>query len=379
MMQSKSLGALLLIVGTAIGATTLALPLVVEELGWIGCISAFLIAALIMKSSAYMLVDVASYFPEETRLASMARKTIGPYAQYVVSFLLLLLLYSLMTTYVVGFVESIHYFYPDQSTVFLSGILMLSAVVVLILGVDYLDAINRLLVFGFILLFMILVAVMTGHVQLEHLVQAAPIKILDNFSVILSAFGFHVVIPSVYHLVEGDVKKCHSAIKKSIIIIFLLYLSWIILMMGSIDSSTVAGNNKLSGLMMALKLKTGSSSIVFIVESFCLFALLSSFLGILLSLFDALKDLGRINNVHLHRNFWIALTVMPPLLFVWVDPYETFKSVLSVAGIFVALLNVGVPALMSVSIQDGPITLRKNAQHLFLLLVMALVVLSFLF
>jgi tyrosine-specific transport protein len=78
--------------------------------------------------------------------------------------------------------------------------------------------------------------------------------------------------------------------------------------------------------------------------SFC--ALVTSFLGITLSLSSFLEDGLKMDKTKWARLWVTLLTFVPPLLFVWLFP-RGFIMALQYAGIFVALISGILPALMA--------------------------------
>src|SRR3990167_3886173 len=99
-MDSKILGSILLMVGTAIGAGMLAVPIATAELGFAGSLILLFICWFVMTSGAFLLLEVNLWMQPNSNLVTMARKTLGPFGQALAWLTFLLLLYSLISAYI---------------------------------------------------------------------------------------------------------------------------------------------------------------------------------------------------------------------------------------------------------------------------------------
>ena len=83
-----------------------------------------------------------------------------------------------------------------------------------------------------------------------------------------------------------------------------------------------------------------------ITELFFLFAITTSFLGVLLSLNDFLADGLKITEKNLKVRFLLlALSIVPPLFFA-IFSQSAFTLTLNFAGLFIAILYCIIPALV---------------------------------
>ena len=93
-MRSNLLGGILLIGGTSIGAGMLGLPIVAAQLGFVGSVALMVVCWAVMIISAFLILEVNLWLPQQSNLISMSRATIGPVGQVVAWIIYLLLLYS---------------------------------------------------------------------------------------------------------------------------------------------------------------------------------------------------------------------------------------------------------------------------------------------
>ena len=175
-------------------------------------------------------------------------------------------------------------------------------------------------------------------------------KILIGSSIIATSFGFHIVIPSLVSYLDRNVSQLRWTILIGSIIPLLVYLIWECIALGilpltgenSITAGYAQGSN--GATLLADYLQNPTTS--WIARFFSLFAIITSFLGVSLSLTDFLADGLKIKRDRAGK-FWLyLLTFIPPLLIALIDP-RAFISALEYAGAFGVMILLGlIPALM---------------------------------
>ena len=138
---------------------------------------------------------------------------------------------------------------------------------------------------------------------------------------------------------------------------FVVYVIWQLLVMGVVP---VYGESSLSeaaekGLQVTFFLKNllGSPWVSVAVRSFAFFAIITSLLGVSLSLTDFLADGLKIKKTQSGKLLLVCITFIPPLLFALFFP-QGFIMALEYAGILVVILLALLPALMAWSERYGP-------------------------
>ncbi|MDN3507804.1 MAG: aromatic amino acid transport family protein, partial [Simkaniaceae bacterium] len=97
--QGSVFGGMLLTAGSCIGAGMLALPILTGVAGFFPTMVMFFIAWLFMTSTAFLLIEVNSWFEGPVNLLSMVGKTLGKFGQLISWFLYLFLFYALLVAY----------------------------------------------------------------------------------------------------------------------------------------------------------------------------------------------------------------------------------------------------------------------------------------
>ena len=348
-------GGILLISGTTIGAGMLALPVMTSFVGFFPSILIFSTCWLFMLLSAYFFLDVNLTFKEEANFISMVQKTIGNWGKILSWIIYLLLLYSLTAAYIAAsaplFASAIEsltgYQLPDFLAWLSLPILFGGFVYLGTLGVDLM---NRLLMVGLCFSFVLLVGFLPSHIDPQLLTHIDFSPTLIAIPVVITSFGYHIIIPSLTTYMNHDRKKLRLALLLGSLIPLLIYILWEVVILGIVP---LEGKYSLVGAWKGGI--SATSPLVHIVNNkwiriganfFSFFAIVTSFLGVTLSLSDFLTDGLKIKKSWEGRLFAWMLTFIPPILFVFT--YERgFIIALEYAGAFVAILLIFFPALMA--------------------------------
>lgn len=355
---NRTTGGIFIIAGTCIGAGMLALPVTMASGGFIGSCGALFIFWLAMTLTGLYVLEVNLYLPAESNFISMAKLTLGRTGEGVAWFTCLLLLYSLLAAYLSGGGDLVGSAFGAITTVDIQAWLkplpwILVASVAVYLGARYVDALNRLLFLGLILTYFMMVFFTLPAVHPAYLSDGKPLSLLSAFPILSTAFGYHVVIPSMRLYLAGHVKRLVKIIVVGSFISLVVYLFWDLVVFGTIPvTGTLSletiqqSGQPASEIANTLAALTQKTSLVMIIEFFIFFAIATSFIGLSLALFDFLSDGLKIPRKPLGNILVIFLTFIPPLTYALLFP-KGFILALSYAGVFVAILHGILPAAMA--------------------------------
>ncbi|MGR3808311.1 aromatic amino acid transport family protein [Pasteurella testudinis] len=352
-MKNKTLGSTLLVAGTTIGAGMLAMPITSASMGFTFTVSLLLILWLLLSFSALLFIEVYQTAYIDAGLASLAEQYFGRWGRILSTFSLLIFMYAILSAYVTGGGSLISGLLPlvgDSVTTTQISIILFTVVlgVFIIIGTSSVDAVNRLFFFSKIAVFLFVLFMMLPRVSVDNL-MAMPINnalVLSAAPVFFTSFGFHVVIPSIVKYLEGDIKRLKIAVMVGTGIPLIAYLLWQLSTHGVLSQSQflqiLQQDPTLNGLVNATREITGSQLLSEAVRGFSSLALITSFLGVSLSLFDCLKDLLNRVKVRSNRVSLGVLTFLPPLVFALFYP-EGFIMALGYAGIMFAFYGLVLP------------------------------------
>lgn len=389
MNQRKVLGGALLITGTAIGAVTIALPIVLSSWGMIWGIGIYFVMWAMMTYTGLCVTEVSFHFDKPVGYLTMVDKLLGFKAYMIAWFVFLMLLYALVSAYLAGFADvflSISAFSSSSTQVMiLPGALI--GICALCLGQDFCNVINRLSLYVLLLGFVTILILFISSGE-HHIHTATDFKFIFRDSLtVLVAFGYQVVLPSVRHYVRSD----HRAMVRSILlgsgIALMIYVVWSFGLLSILPATGAGSIEVLKSAAEPVKLMPqilesilGVPYVGILIQTFLFTAIMSSYIGITLSLYHFLQDGLRMKNQWYEVILLSCLTILPPLFLDMRFP-GAFMATLAFGGVFVCVLNVILPVVMVASLRIKRLQSQYHAPGgwLPLLLCMMLVVVLGLF
>lgn len=356
--RNKTFGSVLLVGGTSIGAGMLALPLTTGAGGFFPSSILLCLAFAFMLLSLFYLLE-ATLMSEKVNanLITICKERLGPVGEFTAWVSFLMLLYSVAAAYLSGGGSLI----ADVLSAGLKtsiganvGIFIFLVVFgfIVVFETKAVDAINRICMVGLILTFVFLLIFVTPHVDAANYTGGKPKYLWAAVPVVVLSFTSHIIVPSLRSYLSGDVVKLKKALLYGSLIPLVFYLVWEFLIIGMLPLTgkfgleTIGGApHPVAGLTDALNAILGIPWIAIIVGLFSFFALVTSFFGVALSLYDFLADGFKIKKTIKGRVLLLVLMFTPPLLFALFYP-GGFVLALGYAGVFVAILYGLLPAFM---------------------------------
>ncbi|MCH9630010.1 MAG: Tyrosine-specific transport protein [Chlamydiia bacterium] len=368
----RYIGGILLVSGTTIGAGMLALPIATAFLGFYPSLLVFVFCWLMMLISAFFFLDVNMSIEGEVNLITMAQRTLGTWAKVIAWIVYLLLLYSLIAAYIAAsapvFTTALSYVLrrpiPSWIGPFILPLVFGWFIYLGTLGVDW---INKVFMCGLGISFILLIALVPSHIESSLLLHHDYSLSFVALAVITTSFGYHVIIPSLTTYMNHDVKHLRWTLVIGSIVPLIIYIVWQLLVLGTVP---IGGKE---GLAMAWKLgQSATEPLSKVVQSkilrsgalyFSFFAIVTSFLGVSLSLSDFLTDGFKLKKTWEGRLIACLLTFIPPIIFVF-SSSRGFVVALEYAGTFVAILLIFLPAAMALKLKKPEFYLTKYAKIL---------------
>ncbi|MDM1347718.1 tyrosine transporter TyrP [Myroides marinus] len=370
-MNSKLIGSSLIIAGTAIGGGMLAMPIISSGVGFIGITIVMILIWLTMCYTAILLVETYKDNNPEDGLSTMTYKYLGKAGSIVTGISMLTLMYALVSAYIAGGSDILRlnlskWLNADISpqitafifTVLFGGIVGLGARIVDI-------ATKWIFVIKLLFLFVVIVVIF-GHVKIDNLLQM-PLEsklFFSSIPVIFTSFGFHIVVPSMVKYLDGDIKMLKKAFIYGSLLPLIVYVIWQLSILGSIEPEiffTIIKETKgLEAVIIAVNGVSESKWMNIPLNIFFSAAILTSFLGVALALFDYVKDLSKKKSFGKNTVIIYLITFIPPLLFALYYP-KGFVIALSYAAISVVITSLFIPVLMYIKVKQE----RKESITLF--------------
>lgn len=353
-MQNKTFGSALIVAGTTIGAGMVSMPLTSAGMGFGYTLILLILLWALLSYSALLFVEVYQKAPRlDAGIATLAEQYFGMFGRVLATLSLVVFMYAILTVYVLMSSDLISTVLPSlqQYGQEISVAFTIFFAVFIIAGTGKVDFATRILFIAKLAALAILLFLMLPKVTMENL-MALPLDkalLISASPFFFTSFGFHVVIPSINSYLEGDVKRLRIAIIAGTGLPLFIYILWQMATHGVLSqfefTQILAQNPTLGGLIEAVTKITGSELIGWSVRLFSLFALITSFLGVALALFDCLDDLLKRVNVTAGRISLGLLTFVPTLFFALF--YNDFLAVLALAGQMFTFYGLVLPVGMA--------------------------------
>ena len=362
--MNKTLGTTLLVSGTMIGAGMLAMPLTSAGIGFTFTVVLLISLWILLTYSALLFVEVYQTTESDSGIGTLSALYFGNAGRVVSTTVMFVFLYALLAAYISGGGEIL--MKATQSTGLLGqegvianpspemtlkifiGIFTVFFGSFVIISTKVVDGFNRLLFFVMLVALVVVMFVMFPKASVQNL-MAMPLDnalIISAAPIFFTSYGFHGSIPSLVKYMEGDVRGLRIAIVAGSAITLVGYILWQLSTHGVLSQSEFTQILKekptLYGLIEACRRITGSEIIASAVQLFSALALVTSFLGVALGLFDCTEDMLR-KGLHINAGRLLlgAITFLPPVLFAYF--YPDFIAALSYAGQMFAFFAVVLP------------------------------------
>lgn len=351
-MRNRTTGSIFIVAGTTIGAGMLAMPLSAAGIGFSTTLVILVGLWALMCYTALLLVEAYQHVETGIGFSTLARRYLGAGGHFMTSFSMMFLMYALTAAYISGGGELMSvtlsniFGYPIASY---WGVLLFAFIgsVIVMIGTHSVDVINRIL-FALKFLFLLLVlGVLSPHIQYTNLL-AMPLNqglVITAIPILFTSFGFHGSIPSVVQYLNYDIKKLRKVFIIGSLLPLITYILWQQAIMGSISSNVLVNTIGLNGLLNSVRDVVATPIVETALHRFADLALATSFLGVALGLFDYLADLFKRRNNAKGRIQSGFITFVPPLMFALFYP-QGFQMALGYAAIALSMLALLLPAML---------------------------------
>ncbi|WP_293630881.1 aromatic amino acid transport family protein [Shewanella sp. CG12_big_fil_rev_8_21_14_0_65_47_15] len=351
------LGSIAIVAGTAIGAGMLALPLATAALG---IIPALVLLVVIWGVSAYtslLMLEINLRSGVGDNVHAITGKLLGKKGQIIQGASFLSLLFALTAAYLTGGssllvlkAKNMFDIVLDNQVAVLLFTLVLGGFAAL--GVAWVDKVSRFLFSLMILLLVVVVLFLLPEVSIASMATGTIAESLTSswmaaIPVVFTSFGFHVCIATLVRYLDGDAVSLRKVLLIGSTIPLVCYVLWLLVTLGTVGGAEISGfNGSLPSLVTALQDIAHTPWISKCISLFADLALVTSFLGVTLSLYDFVAELTRAKNTLVGRMQTWALTFVPPLLCALYLP-EGFVAVLGFAAVPLVVMIIFLPIAMA--------------------------------
>lgn len=359
--QKPSLvGGACIIAGVCVGAGMLGLPSAGAGAWTIWSILAITLTMVVMTVSGWMLLESYQGYPLRVSFDTVTRELLGEKVNALnnitVYFVGGILLYAYITSaglIIDGMTGIGSHWASVLFTLGFSGLVWHSTRAVDRISVVLVIAMGLSFVFGISGLSLNIKPTLLLDTLSEH-ASYAPYA-LAMLPVALTSFGYHHSVSSM-RAYYGEERRARYAILGGTAIALLFYLIWLVSVFGNLPRSefgpVVAQGGNVDVLLKALASVIESEAVSSALNLFSMAAILSSFIGVGLGVFDYLADLFKFDNSPKGRAKSWGVTFLPPLLLSLLFPFG-FLMAIGYAGAVATLWTCIIPALLAWKVRAG--------------------------
>ncbi|PTO56670.1 tyrosine transporter [Vibrio splendidus] len=340
------MGSSLIIAGTALGAGMLAIPMVLAQFGLLYGTLLMVLICFGTTYAALLLLEATIKAGGGLGLNSIARKTLGKQGQLLTNGLLYALLICLLMAYILGagdlLSKLLSNFGVELTATTSQVVFTLLAGAVVASGTGVIDKLNRALFFVMLASLFATMVFLAPSMTQENLMQVTShdhVDLIKTSAILFTSFGFMVVIPTlVSYNHEATDQQLRNMVIVGSLIPLVCYLCWLFAVVGNLSEEQFRSFKNVSDLMAAFEAQ--SPWVGNVLSTFTGLALLTSFFGVAMSLFNQNKDMLNQNTAVTYCISFI-LPLAGSLL-----AADKFLQVLNYAGIILVFLAVFVPLVM---------------------------------
>lgn len=343
-----------IISGTSIGAGMLALPSVTAGAGFGFALLGQALVYLVTLLSGLYLAEICLWAEDENvHMASLGRRFLGRPGEVGVLFFFLFFYNCLLISYfsglypLVGKVGENLGFVAHQHPVYMV-VLAVSVMGILGLSMPVIGSLSSWLMAGLVATFVAMIFGAFNYIQFDHLAYLDRGQFSLMLPTLLGAFGFHNVVPSIVQRFSGNRSQLYRALGVGLLGPFLIYVIWQVVVLGTLSPQQimgVSGSTEGVPLLEALSGSTALDSLSYLIPFFTFFAIITSIIGVGISLVDFFKDLFAVNGLSGSKSLYIAMTVIPPSMIGYFFPNLFVKLFAYAAGIGGGMLNIVFPSV----------------------------------
>ncbi len=353
--KSPSLvGGACIIASVCVGAGMLGLPSSGAGAWTIWSILAIALTMVVMTISGWMLLEAFKHYNLKVSFNSVTKELLGPKVNF----------FNNLTVYFVGGI--LLYAYITSSGLILQDILGINSKIASVLFVAIfslfvwhstraVDRISVILIAFMVLSFIFGVSGLTVNVDLAILFDTANEETayapyaMAMLPVALTSFGYHHSVSSM-RAYYGEERKAKYAILGGTIIALALYCLWLVAIFGNLPrhefGPVIEQGGNVDVLLKQLDSVITSDSVANAINAFSMAAILSSFIGVGLGVFDFLADFFKFEDNKAGRTRTWAVTFLPPLVMSLLFPFG-FVIAIGYAGAAATVWACIIPALLA--------------------------------
>lgn len=324
---TSPLTAIMITAGTAIGAGMFSIPVVSSGMWFLWTVVAMLVIWFINYLCAIYLLEVNVTFERGANFETISKSLFGSVWSKLIVLGIAFLMYILIYAYYSAFasIASTSFGLGNMEggrwiSSFLSLIFGLFLALIIWLGTKWVGWISTILVVGIAISFILSMFGFSFQVEAAKLFDSGDENgyvqyIWIALPYLITSFGFFNVVPSLYKFYGDQPKLIKSGLLLGSFLSFAIALIFVVISFGNISREAFVPINEAGGnlgtLVGALQAGKTSDLVNWSLSTFSNFAIITSFLGVGLGLFDFIADTFKIADSRRGRFYTACISFLP--------------------------------------------------------------------
>ena len=350
--QPSLLGGTCIIASVCVGAGMLGLPSAGAGAWTLWSIGAITLTMMVMTLSGWMLLEAFKHYDLRVSFDTVTRDLLGTRVNWFNNLMVYFVGGILLYAYISSSGQIIHDVLGiNEKIASVLFVLVFSAVVWH--STRAVDRISVLLIALMVMTFVFGISGLASNVDMATLFAShgdsyAPFA-MAILPVALTSFGYHHSASSM-RAYYGEERKASHAIAGGTLIALALYVLWVISIFGNLPREqfgpVLEDGGNVDALLSALSSVIASDKVAGAINAFSMAAILSSFIGVGLGVFDFLADFFHFDDTRQGRAKSWLVTFIPPLLLSLMFPFG-FVMAIGYAGAAATVWTCIIPALLA--------------------------------
>ncbi len=344
----------LLITGTTIGAGMLGLPIKTGLSGMFpSLISMMVMWGLMLVTTWILTTRIIESDHRTSDFPTLFQRELGTQGKWLTITGYLIIFYGLLVAYLSG-ASSILVNLIDLPLVKPAWVVIFFIVAtgIIMFGIDLVRKANVAIMTVLGISFVFLLIKTGQNLNPQHLIYTDWHFVPSTLPIIVCAFAFHVIIPTVCRSLEWQPRACRQALLIGTLLALVLNILWVFVVIGALPLAGQGQGNILAALheglpatvplSMALHSKVITTAGMF----FSLAAIITSYMGVGIAFMGFFRDMISSYGKKSKRFIEAGLTFGPPFIVALLYPNLFLKALDLVGGIGILLVFGLLPCLM---------------------------------
>ena len=367
------------VTGNMLGAGILALPVQTGLSGLIPSLAGIVLMWILMLSTAFIIAGQKSLTESATAdLPTFFQKELGTAGKWVAVVANLVILYGLLVAYISGaasVIESLFKQHVPESMLML--IFFFVATFLTLFGMNLMRKGNAVIMFVMWVTFGILVFVCAENMDTGRLTFMDWHFLPASLPVVVTAFHFHNIIPSISRNMNHDLSAIRKAMFIGTFIGLIMNIIWVVVVIAGLPLEGTSQDTILATFQENLPATVPLSHIlhssVFTTSAllFALLAMCAAYMANGTALSSFIRDMA---TTYLHtsnRTLSFVFAFLPPLIISIIYPHLFLKAINVVGGVGIDLIFGILPGALLIKYNRG----KKRAYGYFIVACFAVVLL----